>query len=393
MLPSEYTLLSFALRAPKSGAYLFLFGGDLMANETTYMKRALKLAAMALGRTSPNPVVGAVIIKDGQIIGEGFHRLAGTEHAEIVALREAGEAAEGAELYVTLEPCNHKGKTPPCTEAVIKAGIKKVYAATLDPNPLVSGKGVKKLTSAGIDVSVGLLEREAQQMNEFFFKYITKGRPFVALKTAMTLDGKIAAPTGDSKWITNEKSREYVHGLRDIYDAVLVGIGTVLKDDPLLNTRLTKKNRRDPVRLVMDGSLEIPLESQIVRTAKQQKVILYTCSRADRTKIEELQSLGVEVVVLGEFANIVPMDEVLKDVAQRGLMSVMIESGGRINAHALENNYVDKVYWFVAPKIVGGEQAPSPVGGKGIDRMEEAKKLKNIEIKHFDDDLLIIGYL
>lgn len=364
-----------------------------MANETTYMKRALKLAAMALGRTSPNPVVGAVIVKDGQIIGEGFHRLAGTEHAEIVALREAGEAAEGAELYVTLEPCNHKGKTPPCTEAIIKAGIKKVYAATLDPNPLVSGKGVKKLTSVGIDVKVGLLEKEAQQMNEFFFKYITKGRPFVALKTAMTLDGKIAAPTGDSKWITNEKSREYVHGLRDIYDAILVGIGTVLKDDPLLNTRLTKKNRRDPVRLVMDGSLEIPLDSQIVLTAKQQKVILYTCSRADRTKIEELQSRGVEVVVLGEFANIVPMDEVLKDVAQRGLMSVMIESGGRINAHALENNYVDKVYWFVAPKIIGGEQAPSPVGGKGLERMADAKTLKNIEIKHFDDDLLIIGYL
>ncbi|MGE5404603.1 MAG: bifunctional diaminohydroxyphosphoribosylaminopyrimidine deaminase/5-amino-6-(5-phosphoribosylamino)uracil reductase RibD [Candidatus Saccharibacteria bacterium] len=364
-----------------------------MNDSISYMQRALQLAALALGRTSPNPVVGSVVVKDGKIIGEGYHKKAGTPHAEVLALQEAGEAARGASLYVTLEPCDHKGKTPPCTQAIINAGIKKVFVATLDPNPLVSGKGIKRLREAGIEVCTGLLEREAQELNEFFFKYITQGKPFLALKTAMSIDGKIATRNGDSRWVTNEKSRLFVHELRDTYDAILVGVGTILRDDPMLNTRLPKNDARSPVRLVIDGRLETPIASQVVRTAHKQKTIMYTCSRAEKARIEELKSLGVEVVVLGEQPGRIPLEEVLKDVAQKGLMSVLLESGGRINAYAIENKLVDKVYWFIAPKIIGGETAMSPVAGTGIDHMHNALKLNNIRVRNFDDDLLVVGYL
>lgn len=365
-----------------------------MDGNKEFMLRALELAARATGRTSPNPLVGAVVVKDGKIVGEGYHQQAGKPHAEVIALEAAGENARHATLYVTLEPCNHYGKTPPCTEAIIKSGISTVYTATLDPNPLVSGRGIERLKEAGIDVNVGLLEQEARDLNQFFFKFVTRGLPFVALKTAMTLDGKIATHTGDSRWITNEKSREYVHQLRNTFDALMVGIGTVLKDDPRLNTRLPhQEDTRDPVRLIIDARLETPTTSQILQTAGRQETIFYCLSGADPSRIKEFQSMGAEVVVIRDRSGRVPLEEVLRDVAQRGLISVLMEAGSQINAYALENRLVDKVYWFIAPRICGGDRAVSPVGGQGIDSMSQTIDLKNVTIRTFDEDILIEGYL
>ncbi len=364
-----------------------------MDKDRYFMQRALELASRAAGRTSPNPLVGAVVVKDGEIVGEGYHRKAGEPHAEVIALEAAGENSRNATLYVTLEPCNHYGRTPPCTEAVIRAGISTVYVAVPDPNPQVSGRGIARLREAGIQVNVGLLEEEARELNRFFFKYITRGLPFVALKTAMTIDGKIATRTGNSRWITNERSREYVHQLRNTYDAVLVGIGTVLADDPLLNTRLPQADTRDPVRLIIDARLEMPLGSRILQTARQQETIVYCLNGADSMRMRQFQDLGAEVVVLESSSGRVPLKEVFRDVAQRGLVSVLMEAGSQINACALENGLVDKVYWFIAPRICGGDQAPSPVGGRGIDLMSEAIKLHNVTVRSFDGDLLVEGFI
>lgn len=364
-----------------------------MKNGKAFMQRALELAAQAKGRTSPNPMVGAVIVKDGRIVGEGYHQKAGNPHAEVIALENAGESSRNATLYVTLEPCNHQGKTPPCTESIVSSGISSVYAATLDPNPLVSGRGVKRLREAGIEVNVGLMEQEARDLNQFFFKFVTRSLPFVALKTAMTLDGRIATHTGDSRWITNEQSREFVHQLRDTFDAILVGIGTVLKDDPRLNTRLPIKDTLDPVRLIIDARLEMPISSQIIQTARQQETIIYCLKGVDQLRIKQLEDLGAEVVLIRHGSGRVPLEEVFKEVAQRGLMSVLMEAGSKINAYALENQLVDKVYWFIAPRICGGDRAVSPVGGRGIDLMSQAIDLKNVAIKSFGGDLLVEGYL
>ena len=268
-----------------------------------------------------------------------------------------------------------------------------MYAATLDPNPLVSGRGIERLKEAGIEVNVGLMEQEACELNQFFFKFVTQGLPFVALKTAMTLDGKIATHTGDSRWITNEKSREYVHQLRDTFDAVLVGIGTVLKDNPRLNTRLPRKGARDPVRLIIDARLETPINSQLLQTAGQQETVFYCLSGAESLRIKQMQDLGAEVVVIRDSSRRVPLEKVFRDVAQRGLTSVLMEAGSQINAYALEKKLVDKVYWFIAPRICGGDQAVSPVGGQGIDLMSQTHDLKDVAIRFFDGDLLVEGYL
>lgn len=364
-----------------------------MNSNRYFMQRALELAARAKGRTSPNPLVGAVVVKDGEIVGEGYHRKAGEPHAEVIALEAAGENSRNATLYVTLEPCNHYGKTPPCTEAVIKAGISTVYVATPDPNPKVSGQGIARLREAGIQVHVGLLEEEAREQNRFFFKYVTRELPFVALKVAMTLDGKIATRTGNSRWISNEKSREYVHQLRNTYDTILTGIGTVLADDPLLNTRLPQADTRDPVRLIIDARLETPLNSQIMQTAGRQKTIFYCLKGADSERIKQFQDRGAEVAVLESPSGRVPLEDVFRDVAKRGLLSVLMEAGSRINAYALENRLVDKVYWFIAPRICGGDEALSPVGGRGIDLMSETINLHNVTVRSFDGDLLVEGFI
>ena len=356
------------------------------------MQRAIELAAVALGRTSPNPVVGAVIVKNGQVIGEGYHKKAGTPHAEVHALNAAGEEAAGATLYVTLEPCSHFGKTPPCADAVIKAGIKRVVISAADPNPLVAGNGIRKLKEAGIEVEIGVLQKEACHLNEAFIKYIQTGIPFVSLKTAMSLDGKIASYSGDSKWITGETARHHVHQLRNTYDAILVGIGTVLKDDPQLNTRLDINDTRDPVRIIIDSNLDLPIDSNIARSANKQRTIVFCTTKADMQRRTKLEDLNIEIINVHSETDFIPLEEVLKILGEKGLCSLLVESGGEINSYFIEHRLVDKVYWFIAPKIIGGRHAPSPIGGQGIEFMKEAVELTSMEIQKFAEDILITGY-
>ncbi|MBO8158508.1 MAG: bifunctional diaminohydroxyphosphoribosylaminopyrimidine deaminase/5-amino-6-(5-phosphoribosylamino)uracil reductase RibD [Thermosyntropha sp.] len=354
------------------------------------MKRALDLASKALGRTSPNPVVGAVIVKDGKIVGEGYHHKAGTPHAEIHALNQAENLAKGATMYVTLEPCSHHGRTPPCAYALIKAGIHKVVVATLDPNPKVAGRGIKILEEAGIETVVGVLESEAKKQNEVFFKHITTGMPFVSLKYAMTLDGKIATFTGDSRWISSEFSRNYVHKLRNIYDAVMVGINTVLKDNPMLNCRL-EGEKRDPVRIIVDGGLEIPLESNIVKTAHKQKTIVLTSLSVDEQKCHLLREKGIDILKVGGESDNLDLRQAFKELLKQDICSILVEGGSKLNSSLMEQKLVDKIYCFIAPKIVGGKGI-TPVEGKGKEFMQDAYILKSPEFTPMGDDILITAY-
>lgn len=360
--------------------------------DTKFMQRALELAASAMGRTNPNPMVGAVIVKNNQIIGEGYHHKAGTPHAEIHALNAAGSDAFGATIYITLEPCSHYGRTPPCADALVKAGIKRAVIAAIDPNPEVAGKGLKILNDSEIETRVGVLEDKALKLNEVFLKYIQTGMPFVAVKTAMTLDGKIASVTGSSRWITNEASRRFVHRLRNVYDAILVGIGTVLKDDPLLNTRLDSADVRDPVRVIIDTNLDLPLKSRIVKTACQQRTIVFYSDNNSYAKKKQLKDAGLELIQVDSDSGLIVMEDVFKILGKMEICSVLVEGGGEINAYLIENALADKVYWFIAPRIIGGRQAPSPVGGTGIELMQNAVKLKSVEIERFAEDMLITGY-
>ncbi|MDD3267704.1 MAG: bifunctional diaminohydroxyphosphoribosylaminopyrimidine deaminase/5-amino-6-(5-phosphoribosylamino)uracil reductase RibD [Syntrophomonadaceae bacterium] len=359
-----------------------------------YMLRALELADLARGRTSPNPMVGAVIVRAGEILGEGYHRQAGTPHAEINAINAAGgRDLSGATMYVTLEPCSHYGRTPPCADALVKAGLGRVVIATRDPNPLVAGKGLRILEDAGIEIAVGLLEEQALRLNEVFFKYIQSGKPFVSLKTAMTLDGKIASFSGDSRWVTGEDARNYVHQLRNCYDAIMVGIGTVLADDPQLNTRLAGDDLRDPVRIIIDGQLDLPLDSKIVKTAPAQRSIVFTSHSHDKEKAGILKAWGLEIVEIGDEPSALPLERVMDKLGNMGICSLLLEGGAQINAYMLEHHLIDKVYWFIAPKIIGGKTAPSPVAGPGIAYMNEAIRLKQVEIMSFAGDLCLVGYI
>lgn len=357
-----------------------------------YMQRALQLAARAVGRTSPNPVVGAVIVHHGQVVGQGYHHKAGTPHAEVHALQQAGHDARGATVYVTLEPCSHYGKTPPCASALVQAGVERVVVAVVDPNPRVAGQGIAILRQAGIQVEVGLMEAEARQMNEAFFHVMQTGLSWVALKTAMTLDGKIATVTGDSRWITSPPARHYVHRLRDRYDGVVVGIGTVLADNPLLNTRLPEGKGRDPVRIIVDGSLALPVTSQIVQTSHQQRTLVFASLAADAEREEALIRKGVEVVRLDGDARRLNLKQMMEYLVRQGLNSLLVEGGAGLNASLVEQRLVHKVYWFVAPKMIGGDKAPGPVGGTGIAQMAEALMLKDSRIEQVGPDFLITAY-
>ncbi|WP_088552971.1 bifunctional diaminohydroxyphosphoribosylaminopyrimidine deaminase/5-amino-6-(5-phosphoribosylamino)uracil reductase RibD [Calderihabitans maritimus] len=360
-----------------------------------FMREALNLARNGLGRTSPNPAVGALIVKEGRVIGRGYHRKAGTPHAEILALREAGKEAEGATLYVNLEPCSHYGRTPPCSEAIIKAGIKRVVAAMVDPNPKVAGRGLAHLKAAGIKVKVGVLEEEARKLNEFFIKHITTGFPFVTLKGAMTLDGKIATVTGDSRWVTGPLAREYVHQLRDQYDAIMVGVGTVLADDPLLTTRLPEGQGRDPVRVIVDSRLRIPLEAKVVNISEKSSAptIVATTNLADPERKKVLEDKGVEVLTVNHKDSRVDLNHLMMLLGQRGIISVLLEGGAQLNASAIEAGIVDKILMFIAPKIIGGSLAPGPVGGRGIEKMQEALLLHEVEVTTIGADVLISAYI
>ncbi len=357
--------------------------------DTDYMQEALRIAANAKGRTSPNPLVGAVIVKDDRIIAEGWHRQAGTPHAEIHALNMAGELAKGATLYVTLEPCSHFGRTPPCANAIVEAGIKKVVVAMSDPNPKVAGRGFQILKDAGIEVEVGLCEAEARTLNEVFIKWVTTGKPFVTLKTAMSLDGKIATATGQSKWITSEVSRQRVHELRDINDAIMVGIETVLKDNPMLTTRID--NGKNPIRIVVDSKARTPLASNVV-TNHQTKTIIAVTDNAPKERVNALKKSGIEIIFAGDGER-VDLNILMNELAKREITSVLLEGGGTLNFGMIEANLIDKVYAFIAPKIIGGRSALTPVEGNGFDSLKNAVMLKDVTTELIDNDILIIGYV
>ncbi|MFH1784120.1 MAG: bifunctional diaminohydroxyphosphoribosylaminopyrimidine deaminase/5-amino-6-(5-phosphoribosylamino)uracil reductase RibD [bacterium] len=357
-----------------------------------YMNMALELAAMGRGMVSPNPMVGCVIVKNGDISGRGFHRCCGKEHAEIHALRQAGRKARGATMFVTLEPCSHHGKTPPCTEEIIKAGIKQVVIAMRDPNPKVNGSGIKKLKSRGIRIQVGEMRDEARLLNESYIKYIKSAMPFVTVKAAMTLDGKIATRSGDSKWITNELSRKYVHELRSSSDAVLVGINTVLRDDPELTARdVRRRSKKGPIRIVVDDKLIIFPKARVLNT--KAPVIIATTKMADPRKREILKKKHITVLIVSHKNGKLNMKELFRRLAKVGISSVLVEGGGNINASVIEAGLADKVMFFIAPKIIGGANALTPVEGTGIEKLSRAISVKRLSLRKFGEDVLFEGYL
>ncbi|WP_408645644.1 bifunctional diaminohydroxyphosphoribosylaminopyrimidine deaminase/5-amino-6-(5-phosphoribosylamino)uracil reductase RibD [Tepidibacter formicigenes] len=358
-----------------------------------YMKSALELAKLGIGYVNPNPLVGAVIVKDGKIISEGYHQFYGGPHAEINAFKNTTEDVKGATMYVTLEPCSHYGKTPPCVQEIVKKGISKVVIAMKDPNPIVSGKGIKILKENKIEVIYGVLEEEAKKLNEIFIKYITEKVPFCILKTAMTLDGKIACYTGDSKWITNEFSRKYVHELRHRVSGIMVGIETVLMDNPQLTTRLEDKKGNSPTRIVVDSKGRIPLDSNVLNKNLEGNTIIATTEIAHKNKIKSIKEMGLDVIVTPIKDNKVDLNYLMKELGKINIDSILLEGGSTLNYSALNEGIVDKVIFFIAPKILGGINAKTPVGGQGKEYVKDAFKLYDLEMSRFEDDFMIQGYI
>ena len=367
--------------------------------EEKYMRRAIELAKKGSGHVNPNPLVGAVIVRDGEIIGEGYHECYGQLHAERNAIANAkkrGNSLEGSTIYVTLEPCCHYGKTPPCTEAIIGEKIARVVVGSDDPNPLVSGKGFQMLREKGIEVIPHFLKEECDAMNHVFFHYIRTGTPYVAMKYAMTMDGKIACYTGDSKWVTGEESRAHVQTLRNHYKGIMAGIGTVLADDPMLNCRI--EGGRDPIRIIADSHLRIPMDSQLVRTAGQQPLIVACLPDADEEKAAQLQEKGVEVLripgvttadITEEQKEVISLPVLMKELGARKIDGILLEGGGQLNESALQAGIVDRIYCYIAPKIFGGAQAKTPVEGQGLTRAADAWQFNRIGMQEFGQDILL----
>lgn len=356
------------------------------------MRMALRLAAKAAGRTSPNPMVGAVVVKSGKVIASGYHKKAGEPHAEALALNKAGSAAKGATLYVTLEPCSHTNKrTPPCTPLVIQSGVKRVVIAMIDPNPRVSGGGIKALRKAGIEVVTGVLEEEARKLNEAFIKHITTGMPFVTLKIAQTLDGKIATAKGESQWITGVEARAAGHRLRDQNDAILVGVNTVLKDDPSLTARID--GGRDPIRIVLDSRLRTPPAARILMQRSTAKTYIATLPNASKDRIVTLLDTGAEII-LGRARNgKVDLAHLLKLIGSFGIASVLIEGGAEVHASALKAGIVDKVVLFMAPMFMTGHDSLCSIGGTSPLRLDRATKLRRVSSRFVGEDLMVEGYI
>lgn len=350
------------------------------------MERAIELAKRARGFTSPNPMVGAVIVKDGRVIGEGYHERCGELHAERNALASLTESAEGATIYVTLEPCCHYGKTPPCTEAIIEHKLAKVVIGSRDPNPLVSGKGAAILRKAGIEVVEDFMREECDAINPIFFHYITTKRPYVAMKYAMTMDGKIATRTGASKWITGETARNHVQTLRHAYKGIMVGIGTVLADNPMLNCRM--QGGIDPVRIVCDTHLRIPMDCQIVQTADTIETILAT-STNEKEKIDQLIKKGVQILQIPEKDGCIDLNLLMQTLGEKGIDSILLEGGGRLNDSFLREKLIQKAYVYLAPKIFGGEDAKTPVEGIGVSLPEQSANFKLQQIQQIEEDILL----
>ena len=357
------------------------------------MKEALRQAKKGHGRTSPNPAVGAVVVRDGEIIATGYHKRAGGKHAEVEALAKIGGKAErGDVLYVTLEPCNHYGKTPPCTEAILKSGLKKVVVGMKDPNPKVSGGGCESLAEKGIDIETGVLESECCQLNEAFLKFATTGRPFMIVKSALTLDGWTATSTGHSHWITNEKSRQFVHRLRDHVDGVMVGVGTVLADDPLLTTRLKVRRGKDPLRIIVDTHLRIPDNARVLNHDSPSMTLVAVGGDVPPERLKGMQKNRISTISCPIKNSWVDLTALMDILGGMDITSVLVEGGATLIGSMIREALIDKFYIFKAPKILGGDNGIPMVTGPGPKRIDESLGLKDIKIRRFGNDLLISGY-
>ncbi len=362
-------------------------------NDQHFMKMALNLATKGEGFTSPNPMVGAVIVKDGKVAGKGYHKKAGAAHAEVEAIDNAGVAAKRSTLYVNLEPCNHFGRTPPCTEKILAAGIKRVVVAMNDPNPDVTGGGTDYLKNQGLEVTLGVCQDEAKKLNEAYVKYVRTKRPFVIVKCATTLDGRIATKTGDSKWVTGQESRRFVHRLRHAYDAIMVGIDTVKKDDPSLTARPDNMPGADPIRVILDTELSISEDAKVLRLDSDCDTIIITGNLVSRDKKVRIENKGVKVIEAPVKNGLIDFDPLMDQLGALGITSLLIEGGSRVIASALAAGVVDKIAFFYAPKILGGDDGVPVCKGPGPDLMNQCISVKDIKVRRFGDDVMIEGYI
>lgn len=367
----------------------------MLTGPADFMDCALSLAKLALGYTSPNPAVGAVVVKDGLIVGLGYTQPPGLAHAEAMALGQAREKARDAVMYVTMEPCCHFGRTPPCTKAIINAGISEVHVAMLDPNPVVSGRGLEELEKAGIKIYFGEYQERAQEINEAYVKFITTGIPFVTAKFAMSIDGKIATRSGDSKWISSDDARKYVHNLRHTVDAIMVGANTVIIDDPRLTARggcgKGGRTKLQPLRVIVDGKGRTPLSAQLLK--QPGKTVIAVAKPLAKKKMKGFKEAGAEVIELPAEGDLIDLAELLTELGKRSITSVLVEGGGMLLGYLFDRGLVDKVLAFVSPIIIGGEEAKTAVGGKGVDRVIEGLQLTQVGVERIGDSVLISGYL
>jgi len=365
----------------------------MLTNDIVFMKTALELAENGWGYTSPNPMVGAVVVKDGKIVGRGWHEFAGGPHAEVNAINDAGESAKGADLYVTLEPCNHYGRTPPCTLKIIESGIARVIVAMNDPNPDVKGGGNEYLRSKGVDVITGVCEKEALVLNEAFVKYVRTKEPFVTVKCAATLDGRIATRTGDSQWVSGEQSRAFVHELRHRSDGIMVGIGTVLSDNPSLTTRIKDRKGKDPVRIILDTRLSIPENAKVLHLESEADTIVISSEDTDAEKRKRLSDKGARVISAPLKHGRINLKLLMGSLGNIGITSLLIEGGSRVIASALQSRIVDKIMFFYAPKILGGDDGFPICRGPGPELMRQSIPIRDMNIFRFGEDVMMEGYV
>jgi len=362
-----------------------------MNDHDQLMKTALDLAEIGRGAVEPNPMVGAVIVKDNKIIGRGYHEAYGLHHAEVNAINDAGSNCKGATLYVTLEPCAHYGKTPPCVQAISQAGIKRVYIAVSDSHRVEVKNGAEMLKEMGVEVYTGILEDEARELNAPFFKLIEDSMPYITAKWAMSLDGRIATHTGDSRWISSDASRAYVHKIRGCMDGVMIGVGTAIADDPLLTCRGEAK--RVSKRIIVDSKAKLPLDSKLVKTVKEAGVIVAVTSQASEDKQKRLQDAGCEVLVVEDINGLVDLRQLLKTLGQRAFTNILVEGGGRMLGSLFDNSLVDKAVVFIAPKVIGGKNSISPVSGEGFALVSDAVQLDSMILKKMNNDIVAEGVI
>jgi len=359
-------------------------------NHEYFMRLAMKLALKAKGKTSPNPIVGALVVKNNKILGKGYHEKTGLAHAEVIALDEAGKKSKGARLYVTLEPCVHFGRTPPCVDRIIKSGIKEVIIGMIDPNPLNIGRGIKILKQHKIKVKVGFMEDELEKINEEFIKYITKRIPFITVKVAQSLDGRIATKTGDSKWITSDKSRAFAHRIRQNYDAIMVGVNTILRDNPRLNAWFSK---RHPIKIIVDSQLSTPEDADIFSRSDRVIIVTLPSRPGQETENRKILSQKAKILEVKEKAGQINLKDMMKKLAQLEITNILVEGGGTLIGSLFDEGLIDKILFFVSPKIIGGKEAISSVMGRGVSRIDSAIRLKDVKLRRIGEDFLIEAYI